>query len=572
LPARVDNYPGKQTLSYGFGVKTLSIFVISIIAGAIPPACEISTGGDAGEFPDTVLAVVNGDPICTSDFDYVFIGLHHNQSARQKETFDYRKLLNKLVNDRLLIQEAVSLGFDADERLLKKLHEDKVKNAVRQYYRENFKPDMNMSRDAILEYFLANYYKMRIRTISLADSSAAIEIQQKIDAGAGMDSLARQSSLDMYRYRGGLQNLKYYADIEVELREKAAALRIGETCGPVPFRTGYTVIRLEERTPADLAELDIFNDKIEAVLKQRTMESASDKFMDSLFAEYPVREKAGVISRIVTDSAGVFTGRFGAGSADIALYVNDDHFMTDSKVRKTISHMAMTSANNPFGILIADGIKKAKEELVLEAAALSRGYLDNPVVLDKYLHSMDSALIEVYLQETVMPQIFFKRDEFESYYDEHKEDFMGPREYKLDELIIPDESTALEIERALREGADFDYLVRRYNLEFSSEDAKQRWVTMAYYPESIREDVEKLKIGGSTPAYPTGDGWLILKIRDSRPGKIMSIEDADMRIREAIFRLKFSELLDKVLGILKENSSVIYNQEGIEEYIGGKKM
>ena len=549
----------------------LELLLIALLITAVFESISTAGSQDKGNnLPDTVLAVVNDDLIRTSDFDRIFMNLHRKQSTQQKDTFDYRKLLNKLINDRLLIQEAIALGFDTDEQLLKQLNEDRIQNAIRQFFRENFKPDLNIGEDAVLAYFTSNYYRMQIRSISLIDSLASVEVYRSLLSGCDMDSLAREVSLDMYRYKGGLQNLKYYADIEVELRDRAVKLKPGEINRPIPFRTGFTVIRLENRVPADTAELGKLRNKIESFLKQREIESASRDFIEYLYSEYPVKEDSRVIEKIYADSSGIFTQQFGQGTGKIAIY-HDDNFLTvDTEIRNKISHMAMTSAQKPLGLLIADGIQKAKDDLVIKTAAITAGYLENTAVMDIYQHSMDSALIELYLQDTVLPGIVFNRAEFDSYYEEHREDFRKPAQYKMDELLIADEATAHEIEKALAEGADFDFQVKSHNLAISSGNDQRSWVTLESYPEIIKAQIESLKIGDATAAYPTGDGWLIIRIKDSRPGEINTIDEVDMKIREAMFQMKFTENLDNALKVLKENSSVILNQKGIDKYLDEK--
>ena len=103
-----------------------------------------------------VLAIVNGDSVFTSDVDAIFSRMHSAMSAAAKSDFDYHKLLNKLVNDRLIVQEAEALGIDDDEYVTKFLYGRK-QNWVRGIYvRDNFKPDTIVSEASLLAYFHAN--------------------------------------------------------------------------------------------------------------------------------------------------------------------------------------------------------------------------------------------------------------------------------------------------------------------------------------------------------------------------------------------------------------------------------
>ena len=66
---------------------------------------------------------------------------------------------------------------------------------------------------------------MQIRTVSVVDSIQAVALAGDILKGAPMDSIANAVSADMYRYKGGLHNLKNFGDVEKELRAQAVKKR-----------------------------------------------------------------------------------------------------------------------------------------------------------------------------------------------------------------------------------------------------------------------------------------------------------------------------------------------------------
>jgi hypothetical protein len=85
------------------------------------------------------LAVVNADTVFTSDLDSALIKFHSGFGQEKREQFDYRKLLTKLVNDKLLVQEARTMGLDKEEWLLKQLQKIRREKAIRRYVEDNFK-------------------------------------------------------------------------------------------------------------------------------------------------------------------------------------------------------------------------------------------------------------------------------------------------------------------------------------------------------------------------------------------------------------------------------------------------
>jgi len=189
-------------------------------------------------------------------------------------------------------------------------------------------------------------------------------------------------------------------------------------------------------------------------------------------------------------------------------------------------------------------------------------------VVRRYEHSLDSALIEVYLKETVVAQIKFNWAEFEEYYKEHLDDFRRDTQYQLDRIEVADSAKAAEVALRLADGADFNFLAGLYDPNPEHKAQADDWVTLASFPPSIAKNIEQLDIGDETPAFQIADGYLFLRLKDRRPGEPEEIKDVEMRIREIMFQRKFNELLDKTLATLKEHSHVEYRQDAIDKYFG----
>ncbi|MEW5922502.1 MAG: peptidyl-prolyl cis-trans isomerase [Candidatus Zixiibacteriota bacterium] len=514
------------------------------------------------------LVVVNDDTIYVSDMDKVFMDIHSRMDNEHKESYDYRKLLNKIINDRLIAQEAFALGLDQDEALLEKLDRDRRENAVRLYARENFNSDSEISDKDILAYFLKNYSKMQIRTVSVQDSATAQTLINAIKGGASMDSIAEASSMDMYRYKGGLHNLKYYGDVEKELRDQADKMKPGEISAPFRYRQIYAFLRIDKTAPADTSELAAYTPKIKSVLMQQKREKKWSEFIAGLMKKYPFKTDSTILKRIEADAAGLYTPDFTNGSEDPVFVGSKEYSYTEGDLRTMISRLAMERGDLTFDSLMQIGMSSAKDKFVLTMAACENGYLDRPEIIAQYTNSLDSSLIEIYIKETVVSQITFNHAEFDAYYKEHLDDFREPDEYELERLDITDEKIATEIEKRLGEGADFDFIAREYEPDSGVSKEKAQWMSLMVFPDQIRSEMQQLGVGHSSRAYPTGSGWMIFHINGKRPGRVKEMDEVEMKIREVMFQKKFNELLDKALTLIKAGSTIEYNDPAIEKYFG----
>ena len=517
-----------------------------------------------------MLAIVNGDTITTADLDRELVTVHDKQTSDEREHFDYRKLLDKLVNDRLIIQEATALGMGEEDWLVSLLEDYSTDNAIRFYVGDNFDPDLSIEDEAVLSAFERNYRKLQLRTVSVADSMQAVRLRQAVADGADMDSLARKVSLDVNSIRGGLHNDKYQADVETVLMHNSLDLKVGELSSPFKYRNSFAFLRVERRTPADTADLTKFRPVLEKSLGKSKQRMEWDEFVATLAGKYPVHIDTAAINVVLADSALLFTPDFVKDGNTPVLSVAGDITLTEGQLRTDVSRTAMNMGNQSIRMILAQALNDAEERLTLLAAARDAGYLKDPRVAAMYQHSLDSSLIEVYLKETVVAQIKFNWAEFEEYYNSHLKDFLEDTKYQFDRIHVADSVTAGQVQSRLNDGADFDYLADQYDPNPDRKTESDDWVTLATFPESMRDELQSAEIGQVLSPLRVMDGFLLLRLRDRRPGEPKPIKDVEMRIREVMFQRKFNSMLDKTLGTLKANSDIEYRQSAIDKYFGSE--
>ena len=523
----------------------------------------------AGDIPDTsILVLVNEDTIRTADMDREILNRHTSMTDSSISALDFRKLLDKMVDDRLVIQEASALGMQDEPWLIQKLDELKQDSAMRLFMKESFHPVLNVPEAEVQRIFNKNYGREQLRTLAVKTREEAVSLIQQIKKGVSMDSLAIGVSIDTRRYRGGLHNLSYWADIEEPLRSIAETLKVGELSAPFQFRKAYAFLRVEQRLAPDTADFAKYGDKIRAILKNAQRDKEWTLFLDSLKAVYPYRQNDTVLSAIKADASKLFTNAFMSGTEQVAFKIDDKHRITDDDLRKEISHTAMTNGDQPFDTLYKLGVSNLTAKLVLAYAADKSGFRDSSEVTEAYNRSLDSALIESYIKEMVVSKIVFNRKEFQDYYDSHQDDFREDEQIQLAQIQVATKDSADEIYSRLQEGANFDYLMKTYDADNEMLRKPVDWITLSAFPNSIKEGIEKMRIGEFGEPYQTTTGWIIFQMRGRRPGRLKTIDEVDMPIRQVMFQKKFNELMDANLNTLKEHSNIVYMDKNVDKYFG----
>lgn len=517
-----------------------------------------------------VLSIVNGDSIFTSDIDAVFAKMHSAMSTADKGAFDYHKLLNKLVNDRLIVQEAEALGIDDDEYVTRLLYERKQNWVRNVYIRNNFIPDTTVSDKSVMKYFAENYHKVRVRTLSVEGKAQADSLAQQIRQGTPMDSLAKLYSVDMFKYVGGFQSMKYWITVEEELRRHLNDAGSGELIGPFPYRAVYCIMRVEETAPADTAELAGMRGYIEAMLRDTKKLDEWNKLVQNLGDKYGLEVDSSAMTEIARSTASVLDSTFQRGSDRPVAKFSGTPVVSELELRQETAHSAMSQATTAIDTLLYKSLNKLVEDQLLYRAGLE-SKLDTLSSINRRLESTkDSVLIEVYLKETVASRIKFNHDEFQQYYDENQDKFREPDQLTLRQVLIDGQERADSSVALLKDGADFDYVADKFR-KGAKEMAEQSIdASMDAFPKSIQADLAKLTPGQSSNAYPTSEGWVIFKVLDRKQGRLKTLEEVDINIREVMFQRKFSTLLDETLAQLKASSEIVMFDEAIEKYLGAE--
>lgn len=514
------------------------------------------------------MAIVNGDTIAVDHLVKLLGETHQHQSDEQRSSFDYRRLLDKLVNDRIIIQDALALGME--EELEGELEEYRHNAARKLYIKERFQPDLEVSQEEMMEVFREMYWRMQIRTVSIGTLAEAEQLIEDIRQGASMDSIARAVSYDSRRFKGGLHKKKLWADIINEFRDQAVDLPVGAISNPFPLRDVYTFLRIEERSVADTAEFQMLSGRIRRDLQYEKRDEAWLRFLDSLSRAYPLQVDSTALNAIRSDSPNLFTPAFMQGTATPVFSFDDELLVTDNDLRQEISYNAMQSASDTFETHFQASCEKLTQGVLLLCAARNDGYMTAPTVDAGWLELLHSGLINIYLQEMIASRIVFSHAEFEEYYNEHLEDFHESDELKLEELHVHTEEQVEVVRSRLEGGADFGFVEKLFGAPEEAKLATGEWASLDIFPDVVAEKLTPLGQGEYCGPFQIEGGWYFLSVKDRRPGRLKTLAEVDPRIREVMFQLKFNDLLENHLQILKDNSQIIYFEDKIEELLGSE--
>lgn len=520
----------------------------------------------AGGAPADTLITVNGDPITSADMDRMIMEAHSTMSMDEEAGVHLTRLLDKRVNDLLILQNAVAMGMDEDPGFLDVLNRKNTEFAIQKYLDDHFEMPKTVDRDSVRAYFERYYWKIQIRQLSVRTKQQAEEMRAAVLAGSSMDTLAQAVSLDTRKLKGGLHNLVYWADLENVFRDQVRGLAPGELSGVFPFREAYSFVRVERTLPLNESDFPRFEKVIRLAVREKMREDSRQAFFDALLAEHPIVEHEEVLAGIRADSALVLSGDFLIDDPAAVLSIPGGPILEAGELRQAISHETMQNGTSAFASNLARAIELKSRRLVLTHVARQLGYFERPDVVAQYEKDWEDGLIQGYLAETVTDRIVFSREKFNQYYEENKELNRGPDEVRLDILILKDRKQAEEAARRLADGADFGFIWQEYQPAEIGPPGESKFVKESLLSAEIRDELAHMEEGDASQVLDMPMGYMIFVLDARRPGQVPSVEEMNMGIRQALFTQEFNRLLDEHLSLLKERSEIRRWPDRIEKY------
>ncbi len=271
---------------------------------------------------DQVVAVVNDEPITQSELDMLMRPMYEQyrkdyqgEKLMRVMTEVHNKLLNQLIEDRLVFQEAKSQGIEIDEAAI----DEQIEEFKKRFKNENEMEDAmrkegltlsdmreRLRRQAMIRRLhdteirtkvvvspmeVEDYYEknprefssqgqLRVRSITikksgdaqvkgLTDEAAKSKIEdlrQKILGGEDFGRLAKQYSEDISAKQGGFSDWIERGAMIPAIDEVIFKLKAGEVSGVIETEMGYHLFRVEEIKEPYKKNLEEVRDQIYAKL------------------------------------------------------------------------------------------------------------------------------------------------------------------------------------------------------------------------------------------------------------------------------------------------------------------
>ncbi len=415
-----------------------------------------------------VLATVGDHEITTDQFkerytDYiVFSGVEDNSRIR-------KAILNNMINELLLKQYDDNKEVYDNEEYQKEKKWIFKENLLSYLKDQEVYKNITASDKEVREAFEKMNQTLTARHLYARTKEEADQLYQLLQTGASFKTLAKQVFTDStLRNNGGYIGSFTWGDMDPNFEDAAYSLKVGEISKPVKTRTGYSIIKVEDKQYNPLLTEYEFHQKkrkIETTIKIRKKNPSEQKFIDShydksKFKVYPDGIKQ-VLSYLNTDLTDIEDGKEFDNKL-VAVY--GDREIYSDEVLERIENLP---AYHRQKINSVKNLNAAVEGFVIQDIlidiAKEKNYDENEIMLDSYNEMLNNLYLK-YKAQAVAERIGVDDSTLHQFYEDNLDFFSTHNEVNVQEIIVDNRNLAENLLQKIKAGRDFGELAKEYSL------------------------------------------------------------------------------------------------------------
>ena len=261
----------------------LSLIIITVFLAA-----------GCGKGNNKIAAVVNGQIITQKQIEDRMAKL--NPNYRRTFANDPNRLLEQMVMEEVLVQEARRRGLERDaevEKLLREAQKQIILGRLLEVIRNS---DISSVTDQEITQFYEAHKASLVAPETFRASHVLVDKEEtarkaldRIKGGESFDKVAKELSLDTSKDKGG--DIGYFTKGQLipEFEAAVARLKPGDMSGVVKTPLGYHIILLTERKAAGQESLEDVKDQIRRQLVEQHQQQKTESMVKELRSKAQAR-------------------------------------------------------------------------------------------------------------------------------------------------------------------------------------------------------------------------------------------------------------------------------------------
>jgi len=462
-----------------------------------------------------------------------------------------RALVDDWVDRTELVAEAESMHLDTLPAVTVAVRGQAEQAMAEELFRRNVVLKVKVSEPDMRVLYEQRKEARKVADIVVTRPEVADEVKRQLDHGMPFEQAARQYSQDTRTAPGGgvVADEVYAGELPLELEAPVMRLKPGEVSGPIHYQTAYIILKLLAVRPAERGPYDQEKMRLENLLRRRSQEAYTQKWLSDLKARRKyVVEDADIrrfVDRIVAAPGDTLPTLPPAVLAEpLARFVGGPYtvgdLLRDAEQSSLLSRPSLGSEPQ-----VRQAVDNGATFALLVAEARSEQLDRDPEVVQKLRQLREVALSRAVVGRVLghLPQP--GEAELRAQYELRKGEFVNQGQAEVSQVVTPSESGAREAAREARANVDFFSLQRRYSKPTAEEarDGGEARVVFDGSRPALQDSLGGRQGNEIVGPVASGGRYYVFRVRAVYPPMNMSFDQA----RSTLLRQLANEQQTRVL-------------------------
>jgi hypothetical protein len=470
------------------------------------------------------------------------------------------EVLGRLVNMKLIVQEAARMGLDEAPEIQKQL-EVTSRVILRDVLTERIVKDVKADPAAVEKLYQESVREWKTTSLLFQDEKAARRAHMELANGMPFADVSAKAVAA--KTAKADTDAAYHGkdDYLPAIAEAIAPLRAGQLAPLVKIPAGFVVVKvLDIRYPQD-PEARAEAERVVLDERQRAAMAAHEKILTRDYASINMAvlksldyeaAKPGIDAMLKdTRVVAAIKGGSPVTVADLTDYLRMQFFHGTDQAgqRKRMNEKKEDALTATLG------------RRLLNFEAVRLGIDKTNAYRDRVNAERESLVFSSFVQKVIVPENKMREEEVKQYYDGHLKEYSSPEMLKLRSLAFTRRAAAESAMRKLREGTDFGWLAA--NAEGQADKAAQGLLAFDGRPvttESMPAGMQKAVAGARAGEYrlyasPEGPVY-VLSVQQVVAPSPKPYADVRETIAKKLYDEKLKKGVEEYAGKLRAQSKV----------------
>ncbi|MDO8282740.1 MAG: peptidyl-prolyl cis-trans isomerase [Thermodesulfovibrionia bacterium] len=507
------------------------------------------------------LAYVDGDPITRDDLSYSLGVEHRREDLSTAKALNIRDYLNKLISDRLIVQEARRMGIQEYPEAKEKIQAYILRESVLMLHEDEILKKVSLiQEDDIKKYYKDNYKVFKLDVFGLNTKEDALKLKDMVLQGSDISQVSKEDA-GINRIDEGKEFT--YKSLAPSMQKAVSTLNPGEYSDVLEVKGVYYILKLLSVGDAPDDKLESIRAHIVKSLSTLKEEERSNQYLKELREQSSLKIDNDILSSL----------KLGAEDGERAKLAND------SRILVTVNGEVLTVGE--FIALLPPVIKITNEQLLnswitrklVDQEALRRRHDLQPKLEGMVRRYENQVLQNMYINEVILPNIEVSEEILNAYFDKHKENYLTPARYKIQVITVEKMDEAAEIHSSLVKGSDFSWLARMRSKDQASAEkgGSIGWRYISELPLPLKEIINTLKPGDISPVLEVDSLFSIFHIQVMEEPQVKALSAVKPDVYRAYMAEQFSKIHDKNIEQLKADTEIFIDEDAVKAFEKGFK-